>query len=412
MSRTTTLPRSVPRACLFGLFVFAVQGCAGPPRDLPNAAELEQRAQSGITARAAQRERLVEHVLARMQREHEAALEGDAPVYDILVLSGGGQYGAFGAGVLLGWSELEQAELRRPEFDLVTGVSTGSLIAPFAFAGTNEELARVETFYQEVRADLAVLRGLLFFLPWRESFFDVTGLEQTLDDEVAQPELDALRAGHAEHRMVLVGTTDIDLGTLQIWDLGHQVQDLEDEASLRRLRRILRASSSIPAAFPPVEIDGVYHVDGGVAENLFLPTDVLEAVGEALLGHPAPPVARIRIWTIINGKLSAGAQGTSLHWPSIAGRSSTIVSHFATVAELRRLDLFCRWMTSAGPFEVEFRYIALPEEFEVPPTDMQKIFDSDLMGRLAELGESMGRDPASWSSQAPQPEHVAPATPE
>lgn len=374
--------------------------CVTPSRELPTLEHLDQLAATQTDDVAAQDQRLVTRTLERIRAKRAAASAGEPAVFDVLMLSGGGQYGAFGAGVLRGWGELEADYHLRPGFDLVTGVSTGSLISPFVFNGTEDEIRRVEKFYREVGEDLAVLRGLLFFLPWRDSFFDVAGLQRTLRREIKLAEVEALRAGHAEGRSLLVATTDLDLGTVHIWDLGYEMQQrTEDQEAVDRLRRTLRASSSIPAVFPPVELDGRLHVDGGVAEHLFLPTTLLEAVGAELAEDEG---VRVRIWVIVNGKVKAAHHATEANWPSIAARSYQVAMRFAVASELRHAELFCHALDAGSPLQVEFRYIALPEEFEVPQLELKKnIFDSNLMGRLFDLGQELGRDPGAWSGAAP-----------
>ena len=123
---------------------------------------------------------------------------------------------------------------------------------------------------------------------------------------------------------------------------------------------------------------------------------------DSKLKHP-----RVRVWAIVNGKLSAGFEATRPIWPAIAGRSSGILSHFATANELRRVALLCRWLDAVGPLQVEFRYIALPEACEAPETKLESIFDADLMTRLAALGEQLGRDPSAWHAGTPRPEQLS-----
>lgn len=402
------------------LALIALVGCAAcaapkPRRVAPTADQLAERASVRAVEIEAQHERLVERTLARIRAEHLACgTNGHAepPVFDVLMLSGGGQYGAFGAGVLRGWASSEDLDCALPQFDLVTGVSTGSLIAPFVYAGREQELQRVERFYREAREDIAVLRGLLFFLPGRDSFFDVSGLEQTLEDKIGPAELQMLRDEHAKHRTLLVATTDLELGTVQVWDLGYEATRLtDDELALVRVRAMLQASSSIPAVFPPVELDGGMHVDGGVAGSVFLPADVLQTLHARLAAEPELAGARVRVWTILNGKVSAGALPTASKWPAIARRSYQVAKRFAVAAELRRVDLLCRWLDAVGPLQVEFRYIAIPEDFDVPLLEMKtKIFDKQLMGELVDLGERLGRDPASWQTEAPVPESMTPGS--
>jgi len=328
------------------------------------------------------------------------------PTFDLLLLSGGGQYGAFGAGVLRGWTEVQDAEFRLPRFDVVTGVSTGSLISPFAFAGNAHELIKADQYYRETRQDLALLRGMLFFLPWRNSFFDVSGLRASLEEELGTEELAAIRAGNAEGRLLLVATTDLDLGAMRIWDLGQEATARDDDAAaLQRIRQMLLGSAAIPAAFPPVEIDGHLHVDGGVSESLFLPHQAL-IDGLSRWSETAAPPARVRIWAIVNGRISPDVSSTGLGWPEVAARSSHVSLHLALATELRRIELFAQWLESATDARVEFRYLAIPAEFNLPPRDAKNLFDRELMNQLANLGESLGRDPASWRQDPPRPESL------
>lgn len=367
---------------------------------MPTPEQLQEAARAHREEVARQRERLTTLVTRRLQIEHGA---GPAtPTFDVLTLSGGGQYGAFGAGVLRGWERVADETRALPEFDLVTGVSTGSLIAPFAFAGSAGEIDRVEQFYREANKDLAILRGFFFFLPWRDSFFDVSGLERTLDEEIGAEELAGLRDGSARHRGLLVATANLDLGVMKVWDLGREVEPLDDDRALARVRKLLRASASIPAAFPAVTLDGHLHVDGGVAESLFLPSEVL---AEVFLSRTpcVSPLPKLRLWVIVNGKVGAGIQATRTRWTDVATRSSRMATHLAMATQMRRIEDFSRWLKAEG-VDVEYRYLALPEDFEIPAGTSGSLFDSELMKRLADLGESLGAEPNSWLRDPPRPE--------
>jgi hypothetical protein len=393
---------------ILGLALCHVAACGGPSRKLPTPERLQADALAHREAEHLQNERLTRVMLDRITAEHAAAPAGEQPDYDILMLSGGGEFGAFGAGVLYGWRAVADHALARPEFDVVTGVSTGSLIAPFAFAGSDQEIQHAENLYKEVPEDLAVLRGILFFLPWRKSFFDTEGLDRTLHEEIGTEELSGMREGYAGHRMLLVGSTDLDLGVMHMWELGREATQIQDdEQALTRIRLLLRASTAIPAAFPPVEVDGHLNVDGGVAGTLFMDMEVIEAARRAIAADPAHPRPRLRLWVIVNGKISAGIQGTPWTWPAVAERSSKTTMHFGMATELRRLALFARWLDAIGPLDVEFRYVAIPESFEITGTPGH-LFDHQLMIRLADLGEKTGRDPGSWRSSPPRPEELTP----
>jgi hypothetical protein len=131
----------------------------------------------------------------------------------------GGDWGAFGAGVLKGWSRVH-GPLAMPEFDVVTGVSTGALIAPFAFLGDAPSLGTIVELYRNPRPDLVKQRWPLYFLPANESFATVPGLERELRTRVDRAMLrriaDASRQGH----FLLVNTTDADDDGSRVWDVG------------------------------------------------------------------------------------------------------------------------------------------------------------------------------------------------
>lgn len=401
------------RAVLAGaavlLLLLGLSSCAAPSRTpLGDAALLEH----AVLHQARALEDTVRHAETIRQRIRAESADSRASdsTFDILLLSGGGQYGAFGAGVLRGWTDVPDAEFSLPRFDLVTGVSTGSLISPFAFAGSAHELIKAEHYYRETRQDLALLRGMLFFLPWRESFFDISGLRTSLEEELGAEELAAIRAGHAEGRLLLVATTDLDLGAMRIWDLGQEATARDDDAdALQRIRQLLLGSAAIPAAFPPVEIDGHLHVDGGVSESLFLPHQAL-IDGLSRRNESAAHPPRVRIWAIVNGRISPDVSSTGLGWPEVAARSSHVSIHLALATELRRIELFARWLESVTEAKVEFRYLAIPADFNLPPRDVKNLFDRDLMNQLADLGESLGRNPANWRQDPPRPESL-PASP-
>ena len=153
---------------------------------------------------------LVEHTKARYDAD-AAGRRAAPPTVELLVISGGGDWGAFGAGVLKGWSRVQGA-LALPQFDAVTGVSTGALIAPFAFLGDAQSLDTIEALYRHPQADWVKERWPLFFLPSNSSFATVPGLEREMrarvDLALLQRVADASRAG----RVLLVNTTDIDDG--------------------------------------------------------------------------------------------------------------------------------------------------------------------------------------------------------
>ena len=139
------------RAAVVGV---AVAGCVSEPERSPRSLEDLVAARSADDlSRANAARQLTEQLLQRAERKVKAARPGDPrPTIDLLIISGGGDWGAFGAGVLKGWGRVK-GEMARPEFDVVTGVSTGALIAPFAFLGDDESIERIVQLYRNPAPD-------------------------------------------------------------------------------------------------------------------------------------------------------------------------------------------------------------------------------------------------------------------
>ncbi|MEB8386678.1 patatin-like phospholipase family protein [Rhodobacteraceae bacterium KMM 6894] len=191
------------------------------------------------------------------------------PTY--LALSGGGQDGAFGAGVLVGWSESGT----RPQFDLVTGISIGALIAPFAFIGseTDGDLQRVfaSDIATRLNAKRSFLRGLL-----GESFMDSAPLRALVTEYMDEDLLRRVAARHRQGARLLVATTNIDAQRSVVWNMGAIAASNHPDAA-QLFVDVLVASASIPAIFPPTLISATVdneqfeemHVDGGAIRQIF-----------------------------------------------------------------------------------------------------------------------------------------------
>lgn len=218
----------------------------------------------------------------------------------LLALSGGSDKGAFSAGLLNAWSRRGD----RPTFDIVTGVSTGSLIAPFAFLGTSED-ADIKTIYTSVSQKDIYRERVLSGLFGGSSLFD-TGPLQSLIARYITPEfIDRVAAEHRRGRRLLVMTTNLDAQRGVIWDMGA----IAASGSPRRVtlfRQVLLASSSIPGVFPPVLIDvtgdgkkfAEMHIDGGAVGGFFLLPRAM------LASSPPQPKGDNGIYVLYNGRLS------------------------------------------------------------------------------------------------------------
>ncbi|MBV8412273.1 MAG: patatin-like phospholipase family protein, partial [Alphaproteobacteria bacterium] len=148
----------------------------------------------------------------RQMKVHGVSSIGDLPELQLLAISGGGENGAFGAGLLCGWS----AEGSRPTFDLVTGVSTGALTAPFAFLGSAYD-PQLRTVYTETPADQILSQRSITAALLSDAMADNTPLYRTISRFVDERMLAAIAAAYDQGRMLLIGTTDLDAQLPVVW---------------------------------------------------------------------------------------------------------------------------------------------------------------------------------------------------
>src|SRR5690242_20140892 len=201
-----------------------------------------------------------------------AGNRGPLPPANFLAISGGGENGAYGAGLLVGWTQTGT----RPSFKAVTGISTGALTAPFAFLGPayDDKLRAVyaETSAADVLRQRSYLAAVL-----QDGAADTAPLRRTIAKYFDQQMLDAIAAEHAKGRILLIGTTDLDARRPVIWNVT-KIAASGRPGALALVQNILIASAAIPGAFPPVligaEVDGKpyqeMHVDGGASAQVFL----------------------------------------------------------------------------------------------------------------------------------------------
>jgi predicted acylesterase/phospholipase RssA len=222
-----------------------------------------------------QRDEFIAEGTQALERRRQAlglAPSAQLPTAHFLAVSGGGDDGAFGAGMLIGWTEAGD----RPEFDAVTGVSTGALIAPFAFLGSayDPQLRQVYTTISidDVLVNRGIVRGL-----FSDALSDTTPLYNLISRYFDAAMMEAIAREYREGRLLLIGTTNLDAEQPTIWNIGAIAASGHPEA-LDLIRKILRASSAIPGIFQPVMIDVLLngqqyqelHVDGGAIAQIFL----------------------------------------------------------------------------------------------------------------------------------------------
>lgn len=309
---------------------------------------------------------------------------------DFLAVSGGGEDGAYGAGVLNGW----HARGTRPQFEIVTGVSTGAPIGALAFLGPSRD-AQLRSAYTEVATDRIMRkRSVLAVLFGANSLADDRPLAQLIAQTVDERMLDEIASEHRRGRRFFVGTTNLDAQRPVIWDMGAIAASAHPER-LHLFRSVLLASASIPGIFPPVRIKVVVdghlhdelHVDGGVTENAFIfPALFMEA--SSRLGRHVPR----SLYIINNGRLAPDWQETPNAFLPIVTRSITTLAKSHSLKDLFRLYVL------AKAHGVEYRLTAIPEEFRAVS---RSAFDRDYMNRLYRLGHQIGSGDGAWQSEPP-----------
>jgi hypothetical protein len=322
------------------------------------------------------------------------------PTIDFLVISGGGDWGAFGAGVLKGWGRVK-GEMARPQFDVVTGVSTGALIAPFAFLGDDESIERIVQLYRNPQPDIAVSRGLLFFLPSNPSFYTLPGLEREMRTALDRPLLERIAAQDAGGRALLVNTTNIDFGEMHAWNIVAEARKALSIGDEDQVRTILLASAGIPGAFPARDIGVHLYVDGAVTGNILYGGRMRE--DESFLArwgaaYPRLPIPRVRYWVIFNNQVRFPPQITQERWPDIISRATIMGTQTSTLNSIRHLYAKAEIERLKYKADVQVRLIAVPDDW-VPPKP--GTFVKEVMNELVDLGERMGADAASWRTGAP-----------
>lgn len=311
--------------------------------------------------------------IAFFENEISSGLEvGADGRFDILALSGGGANGAFAAGLMKGWSERGD----RPDFEVVTGVSTGALAAPFVFLGPAWDDELTEAYIGGAADGLLRPQGLgaLF----GSGLFQDAPLRQLVERYVDERMLAEIAAEHAKGRTLLVATTDLDAQRGVSWDMGVIAARGGPEA-VKLFQDVLVASASVPGVFPPVLIESrsggatfrEMHVDGGVTTPfLALPEDLWT------FDDPSGHLRGARLHVVVNGKLEPGFGVTRDTVQSVLGRSVEVLLRGALVSAIAGNRAF------AVRNGVEFRHAALPAEVEAPSLS----FDTENMRRIYEIG--------------------------
>lgn len=340
----------------------------------------------------AERDRtLRDSVIARLVRRAER--RGDRRL-DVLLLSGGGQNGAYGAGFLRGWQRRSDASM--PRFDMVSGISTGALQAPYALLGTREALDTISALYARAATSIAPTFDWWFWIRRTGGIVNTERFDRTLAQAIDGDFRTELREAFADDRQIVFGTTDFDLGIGQLWSLGDELDS--SEAGLRRARMLLKAATAIPAIFPPVMVDGHVHADGGVVENVLPVLGLADyrRLGEALNARGLREVT-VRLWVVLNVWSHADPRAIA---PSKRGqmdaRSTTLLFYLHQPSTLEKLDYLARAVSAEVPgLRLEMRVTAIPSEQSVAP-GADKLFNRSFMQHLDSLGFARAQSGSPW----------------
>lgn len=320
-----------------------------------------------------------------------AALPGEKRNY--LALSGGGKYGAFTVGLLSGWTDTGT----RPSFDVVTGVSTGALIASFAFLGPEYDRLLLH-YYSTSTPDRVFRRKWLARALFSDSLALSDPLKQRVEEIITPEILRRVAAEHARGRRLYVGTTNLDTKKLVIWDMG-AIASTPGPDSLRLYRDVVLASSAVPGLFPPVEIPvringerfTELHADGGLTASVFFRASMLGLRPE----EPLWARSGSNLYIVVAGKTYAEPRCVERRLIDIANTSIASMLYAAS-----RNDLIRMFMLSLST-GVAYRETSIPAEYEDKYDSMS--FRADEMAELISLGMRIGRSgPAAWRDYPPE----------
>ena len=332
---------------------------------------------------------LAREAIAANERERAAlglAANAPLPPANFLALSGGGDNGAFGAGLLTGWS----AKGSRPTFKIVTGISTGALSAPFAFLGPAYD-PMLRDMYTQISAADVMSRPSALSAITGESAADSSPLMHMITRYLTDDVIAGIAEQYRKGRLLLVASTNLDAGRAVIWNIG-AIAASGDPNARTMIARILLASASIPAAFPPVlfnvEVGGKtyqeMHVDGGAITQAFLYPPGLTA-GTRLK-------RRYTAYIVRNGRLTVPWEQVHRETLAIAGRA------VSTLIAANGFDDLYRMYATTRRDGVGFNLAYIRDDFTVP---YKGPFDPGYMNALFDYGYAQGRAGYRWDKVPP-----------
>ncbi|MFW2374582.1 MAG: patatin-like phospholipase family protein [Gammaproteobacteria bacterium] len=370
-----------------------LSGCATRPPALPEAhadklpwgaIDLDIRKSGASTIKAS-----LGGALIKKANDHSNSNE--TVPFNILTLSGGGTRGAFGAGLLSGWTDRGDI----PEFDIVTGVSTGAVMATFVFLG-GVELEKVKAFYTKMYTKDIYTRSWLSFIG-EAYLMNPAPLKKLFSNNFNEALLKRVAAEHAKGRRLYIGTTNIDTGQQVVWDMG-AIASSNRSDKYQRFSDIIYASSALPIFLPPQYIsvdignEKYYqmHVDGGIYSHVFMIglfvnwEEVLKFRGDANLNFDTT------LYTIANRKY----RNRTMYDPVEQSPSSVIAALLETEVDLLFDRSMYRLYDSCIQKGIKFRMAAVPKD--VNHVDISTEFNPVKMLKLFNVGYGFGLKGVEW----------------
>jgi predicted patatin/cPLA2 family phospholipase len=310
--------------------------------------------------------------------------------FSILALSGGGEHGAFGAGLLNGWSETAH----RPNFSIVTGISTGALMSPCAFLGSAYD-ERLKALYTDMSMH-SVLSGSPLMGLFGEGLYSTGPLQRIIARQIDQTMLADIAAAHRQGRRLFVVTTNLDAQRPVLWNMG-AIANSGQPRALELFRKVLLASASVPGLFDPVFIDAEanghhfkeMHVDGGTALQVLAIPLKLAAAGRFAFAHGAPG----RLYIVINNNLDPAFLVTKPKTLAITARA------FNTMVKSDIYDTILGSYLYAQKQGFQFNLAYIPNTFKVKSLEL---IDPQYMAALFEFGRTQGRLGGGWEHLPPR----------
>lgn len=299
---------------------------------------------------------------------------------NLLSLSGGGQNGAFGAGFLIGWRESG----RRPEFDVVAGVSTGALLATHALLGTTADDAKLEEMYTQVtKEDIYQNRSVLEILSGSDSLKDTSPLRALIAKYITANTLQRVAAAFDDNRLLVVGTTNVDYGQTWVWNMSAVAK----AGDVELFRNVLLASASFPIVFPPVEIDGHLFVDGAARSNVVV-------AGTTGTEKPEPPLyGPGNLYLIDNGRLKHPPEALRRALGDVAATTIGVMMDQSMQTALTRSYFGARFLG------YNFKMVAIPDDVNIGKDPLA--FNPAQMRAAFDAGRALAKQPEPWATVPP-----------